>query len=49
MAGLPGNRLVIALAGHRLRMLEVDANTLHIRRILLDAPPTNGSAPVSLR
>ena len=33
-----GNRLVVALAGHRLRMIEVDANTLHIRRVLLDAP-----------
>jgi len=49
MAALPGNRLVIALAGHRLRMIEVDANTLHIRRVLLDAPPVNGAAPVSLR
>jgi hypothetical protein len=49
LAALPGNRLVIALAGHRLRMIEVDANTLHIRRVLLDAPPADGAAPVSLR
>ena len=48
-AGVPGNRLVIALAGPRLRMIEVDANTLHIRRVLLDAPPADGAAPVSLR
>ena len=49
LVALPGNRLVIALAGHRLRMIEVDANTLHIRRVLLDAPPAEGAAPVSLR
>ncbi len=49
IAALPGNRLVIALAGHRLRMIEVDANTLHIRRVLLDASPADGAAPVSLR
>ena len=48
-SALPGNRLVIALAGHRLRMIEVDANTLHIRRVLLDAPPADGAAPISLR
>ena len=48
-SALPGNRLVIALDGHRLRMIEVDANTLHIRRVLLDAPPADGAAPVSLR
>ena len=49
IAALPGNRLVIALDSPRLRMIEVDANTLHIRRVLLDAPPTDGAAPVSLR
>ncbi len=48
-SALPGNRLVIALDGTRLRMIEVDANTLHIRRVLLDAPPADGAAPVSLR
>jgi hypothetical protein len=48
-AALPDNRLVIALAGHRLRMIEVDANTLHLRRVLLDAPSAGGLAPVSLR
>ena len=48
-SALPGNRLVIALDGPRLRMIEVDANTLHIRRVLLDAPPADGAAPVSLR
>jgi hypothetical protein len=49
LVALPGNRLVIALAGHRLRMIEVDANTLHIRRVLLDAPAAEGAAPISLR
>ena len=48
-SALPGNRLVVALAGHRLRMIEVDASTLHMRRVLLDAPPADGAAPVSLR
>ena len=48
-SALPGNRLVIALGGYRLRMIEVDANTLHIRRVLLDASPADGAAPVSLR
>jgi hypothetical protein len=48
-SALPGNRLVMALGGYRLRMIEVDANTLHIRRVLLDAPPADGAAPVSLR
>jgi hypothetical protein len=48
-SALPGNRLVMALGGYHLRMIEVDANTLHIRRVLLDAPPADGAAPVSLR
>ena len=49
IAGLPDGRLVVSLSGHRLRMLEVDATTLHIHRMLLDAPPVSGNATVSLR
>jgi hypothetical protein len=49
LAALPGNRMLIALGGHRLRVVEVDASTLRIRRVLLDAPPVNGQAPLSLR